>query len=68
MDLAGPRERYTLYYRDHNKASDPIQTFTFFYDRTEAGDRLQLKNPKNIFWYRNARLEADASGPEAATP
>ena len=68
MDLAGPRERYTLFYREHEKTRAPLQTFTFYYDKTEAGDRLQLKNQENILWYRKTDLEPAASGPEATTP
>jgi len=68
MALAGSRERYTLYYREQEKTQEPIQTFTFYYHKTEEGDRLQLKNQENILWYRKTDLEPAASGPEATTP
>ena len=68
MELAGPRERYTLYYREHEKANEPLQTFTFYYDKTETGDRLQLKNQTQITWHRQAGVEPAASGPKAAAP
>ena len=68
MDLEGPRERYTLSYREHEKTSAPIQTFTFFFDKTETGDRLQLKNQNNILWYRETDLHPAVAGPEATAP
>jgi len=68
MDLAGPRERYTLYYREHEKTQAPLQTFTFYYHKTEEGDRLQLKNQDSIFWYRETDPEPAKPGPEATTP
>lgn len=68
MALAGSRERYTLYYREHEKTQEPLQTFTFYYHKTEEGDRLQLKNQENILWYRKEDLEPAASGPETASP
>ena len=66
--LEGQRERYTLYYREHEKAQEPLQTFTFYYRETEDGDRLQLKNQEEIIWYRKADLEPAVTGSETATP
>lgn len=68
MDQAGPRERYTLFYREHEKTSAPLQTFTFYYDKAEAGDRLQLKNQNNILWYRETDLHPAVAGTEANAP
>jgi len=68
MDLEGPRERYTLYYRGHEKTQEPLQAFTLYYHKTKEGDRLQLKNQGSIFWYRKTDLEPAAPGPEAAAP
>ena len=66
--LIGQRERYTLYFRENEAAKGPLQKFTFYYRKTEKGDRLQLKNQEIILWYRKANLEPAASSMEAATP
>jgi hypothetical protein len=68
MDIVGHRERYTLFYREHIKNKEPLQTFTFFFQKTKKGDRLQLSNQGNILWHREADDEPTASAPETPAP
>ena len=68
MDIAGPRERYILFYREHKKNKEPLQTFTFFFHRTKEGDHLQLSNQGDVFWHRAADHRRTAAGPGTETP
>ena len=64
----GGRERYTFHYRAHGETRDSLRTFTFYYEKTDTGERLELKNPRGIHWYRVTDLDTPADDPEAATP
>lgn len=68
MTLSGQRERYTFYYRAHEEARNPLRSFTFYYEKTDEGERLELNNQRGIHWYRVADREIPATDPEAATP
>ena len=68
MDIAGPRERYILFYREHKKNKEPLQTFTFFFHRTKEGDHLQLSNQGDVFWHRAADHRRAATAPGTETP
>lgn len=67
MERIDQRERYTLYYRKAGSTKEPLQTFSFFYRKTEKGERLQLQHPGDILWHRRADQEPTPSTPETAT-
>lgn len=56
IDLKGPHERYTLYYRPDERTASPLQHFSFDFVTTDAGPRIKLNNQKHIIWYREADL------------
>ena len=68
MDIAGPRERYTLVYRENAKKREPLQTFTFFFQKTQEGDRIQMSNQGDILWYRTADHRRTAAPPGREAP
>jgi hypothetical protein len=68
MTPVGAHERHTIYYREHEGTKEPLQTFTFDFFTTDEGDRLQLKNQKDIIWYRDTNREPTVSRRETATP
>ena len=51
---AATHERYTLYYHTREDAGEPLLTLAFDFFTTDEGDRIQLKNQKDILWYREA--------------
>jgi hypothetical protein len=68
MDIVGPRERYTLFYREHAKNQEPLQTFTFFLQKTQEGDRIQMRNQGDILWHRTTDHRRTAAAPGRETP
>lgn len=68
MDIVGHRERYTLFYRKHAKNQEPLQTFTFSYQKTQDGDRIQISNQGDILWHRTADHRRTAAAPGRETP
>ena len=68
MTPAGQRERYTFHYRAHGETKDALQTFTFYYEKTDEDERLQLENQDDIHWYRVTDLGTPALDPEATAP
>ena len=67
-DIAGHREHYTIIYREHAKNQAPLQTFTFFFQKTQDGDRIQMSNQGDILWYRTADHRRTAAAPGRETP
>jgi hypothetical protein len=68
MDIIGHRERYTLFYREHAKNQEPLQSFTFFFQKTQEGDRIQMSNQGDILWHRTADHRRTAAPPGRETP
>jgi hypothetical protein len=68
MTPNGPYERYTLYYRPNTHTSSPLQSFTFDFINTGEGPRIQLKNQKNIIWFREGERQATEAARETARP
>jgi hypothetical protein len=68
MDIVGHGERYTLFYREHAKNQEPLQTFTFFFQKTQEGDRIQMSNQGDILWHRTADHRRTAAAPGRETP
>jgi hypothetical protein len=55
---AATHERYTLYYLTREQAGEPLQTLSVDFFTTDEGDRIRLKNQKDILWYREADRES----------
>ena len=67
MKTEASKEHYTLYYRASSSAKESIQAFRFDFFMTEAGPRIQLKNPRQVNWYREARMATDKQDRGAVT-
>jgi hypothetical protein len=68
VDIIGHRERYTLFYREHAKNQEQLQSFTFFFQKTQEGDRIQMSNQGDILWHRKADHRRTAAPPGRETP
>jgi hypothetical protein len=66
INLNGPHERYTLYYRPHERAKSSLQRFSFDFIATDAGPRIKLKNQKHILWYRETNPPPASADSETA--
>lgn len=56
-EKTGGGEQFTLFYTAADPAGQGPRTFTFYVEAAAEGRRLQLKNPKDIYWYRETPPE-----------
>jgi len=68
IKIKGPHEHYTLYYRPDDRTGSPLQSFTFDFITTDEGPRIQLRNPKNIIWFRESDRQPTGATRETTTP
>ena len=64
----GPRERYTLYYRPDNQTGGDLQSFSFDFITTDEGPRIQLKNQRDIAWFRESDPHTPGANRETTSP
>ena len=64
----GPREAFTLHYRETFDSGEPVQTLRLFLTHTDAGPRLQLNEHNGIVWYRESDQPDTVSPGETAAP